>query len=116
MPKLRASQSTARIVNVSSAGHKRSDIRWYDVGFGGGERYDKWAAYGQTKTANTLFSVALAMLGGVESFGCYRGRVRTNLANSIPLEELVAAGRLPIFNNASKEVLMMLMLTRVAAS
>lgn len=116
MPKLRASRSTARIVNVSSAGHKRSDIRWDDVGFGGGERYDKWAAYGQTKTANMLFSVALAKLGGVESFSCYPGRVRTNLVNSIPLEELVAAGGLPMFDNAGKQVLIMLMLTRVAPS
>ena len=101
MPKLRESNNRPRVVNVSSAGHKRSDIRWDDWGFGEGERYDKWAAYGQTKTANMLFSVALTKAykdteGGalLESYSCYPGRVRTNLANSIPLEELVAAGML----------------------
>ena len=104
MPKLRESKHRPRVVNVTSSGHRRSDIRWDDWGFGDGERYDKWAAYGQTKTANMLFSVALAKLFGgdeggtfLESFSCYPGRVRTNLARSIPMDELVAAGMLSQF-------------------
>ena len=46
----------ARIVNLSSAGHRFSDVDFDDPNF---ERrdYDKWVAYGQSKTANALFSV-----------------------------------------------------------
>ncbi|MBV8990957.1 MAG: SDR family NAD(P)-dependent oxidoreductase, partial [Solirubrobacterales bacterium] len=47
----------SRVVSVSSAGHRRSPIRWNDVMFQRG--YDKWQAYGQTKTANALFAVEL---------------------------------------------------------
>ncbi len=45
----------ARVVAVSSAGHHQSGIRWDDVQFMHG--YDKWLAYGQSKTANALFAV-----------------------------------------------------------
>ena len=41
----------ARIVCVSSAGHHLSSIRWDDIHFEK-EVYDKWIAYGQSKTAN----------------------------------------------------------------
>jgi NAD(P)-dependent dehydrogenase (short-subunit alcohol dehydrogenase family) len=48
----------ARIVNLSSAGHKLSPVRFEDLDFHD-RPYDKWDAYGQAKTANILFSVAL---------------------------------------------------------
>ncbi|GGX82464.1 SDR family NAD(P)-dependent oxidoreductase [Streptomyces fructofermentans] len=46
----------ARVVAVSSVGHVNSDIAFDDIHF---ERrpYDKWLAYGQSKTANILFAV-----------------------------------------------------------
>lgn len=50
-----------RVVTVSSAGHHHSAIRWEDVQFERG--YDKWLAYGQSKTANALFAVRLDLLG-----------------------------------------------------
>ncbi|BEO52038.1 hypothetical protein SMQE21_19780 [Serratia marcescens] len=50
-----------RVVTVSSAGHHHSAIRWEDVQFERG--YDKWLAYGQSKTANALFAVWLDLLG-----------------------------------------------------
>src|SRR2546426_5680502 len=46
--------SDARVVSVSSRGHHFSAIRWDDVQFERG--YDKWLAYGQSKTANVLFA------------------------------------------------------------
>ena len=120
MPKILAAGKGARIINVSSSGHKRSPFRFNDYNFevcihmsssmlctgtvgltpGGwqdGKTYDKWAAYGQTKTANMLFSVSLAdKLGpkGLLSYSLYPGRIKTNIAQSIPLEELRAAGKL----------------------
>ena len=48
----------ARIVSLSSAGHRFSDVNLDDPNF---ERtpYDPWAAYGRAKTANILFAVEL---------------------------------------------------------
>jgi NAD(P)-dependent dehydrogenase (short-subunit alcohol dehydrogenase family) len=51
----------ARVITISSAGHHVSGIRWEDVQFMNG--YDKWLAYGQSKTANALFAVHLDALG-----------------------------------------------------
>ena len=66
-----------RVVNVSSSAHSMGRIRWDDVNFevrerlvvdkkGGanekkdGRTYDEWESYGQSKSANILFSHALA--------------------------------------------------------
>jgi NAD(P)-dependent dehydrogenase (short-subunit alcohol dehydrogenase family) len=75
----------ARIVNVSSAGHRASDIDWDDPNY---ERrpYDKWEAYGQSKTANILFAVALERrLGprGVHAYAVHPGMIATNLGRHL---------------------------------
>ncbi|WP_314173192.1 SDR family NAD(P)-dependent oxidoreductase [Streptomyces winkii] len=83
----------ARVVSVSSRGHHRSAIRWDDVQFEQG--YDKWAAYGQAKTANALFAVELDALGrdsGVRAFSLHPGGILTPLQRHLPTEEMVAAG------------------------
>ncbi|KAL4743894.1 hypothetical protein BDV11DRAFT_7 [Aspergillus similis] len=49
-----------RVVNVSSDGHRLSPIRWADYNFQEGETYNRWLAYGQSKTANMLMAVSLA--------------------------------------------------------
>lgn len=82
-----------RVVAVSSAGHRRSDIHWDDVQFEHG--YDKWAAYGQSKTANALFALHLNALGreaGVQAFSVNPGGIMTPLQRHLPKEEMVAAG------------------------
>ena len=48
-------KSDARVVALSSTGHKLSDIRWDDIQYDR-DAYDKWQAYGQAKTANALFA------------------------------------------------------------
>ena len=48
----------ARIVSVSSAAHIGAKIRFDDVQFNNG--YSGWAAYGQSKLANVLFTYELA--------------------------------------------------------
>jgi NAD(P)-dependent dehydrogenase (short-subunit alcohol dehydrogenase family) len=83
----------ARVVSVSSAGHRRTGIRWDDVQFERG--YDKWLAYGQAKTANVLFAVHLDSLGeehGVRALGLHPGGIMTPLQRHIPREEMVALG------------------------
>ncbi|EPG2632178.1 SDR family NAD(P)-dependent oxidoreductase [Pseudomonas aeruginosa] len=83
----------ARVVAVSSAGHHYSAIRWDDVQFERG--YDKWLAYGQSKTANALFAVHLDAIGhsrGVRTFSLHPGSIITPLQRHIPLEEMIALG------------------------
>ncbi|HKF33094.1 MAG TPA: SDR family NAD(P)-dependent oxidoreductase [Jatrophihabitantaceae bacterium] len=87
------SRGGARVVAVSSAGHRRSAIRWDDVMFDNG--YDKWQAYGQAKTANVLFAVhldSLARDAGVRAFALHPGGIITPLQRHLPSEEMVAAG------------------------
>jgi NAD(P)-dependent dehydrogenase (short-subunit alcohol dehydrogenase family) len=48
----------ARIVMLTSAGHRRSDVSLDDPGFEA-TPYDAWEAYGRAKTANVLFAVEL---------------------------------------------------------
>jgi NAD(P)-dependent dehydrogenase (short-subunit alcohol dehydrogenase family) len=79
----------ARVVSVSSRGHKFSGIRWDDLQWERG--YDKWQAYGQAKTANVLFAVALDARGanaGVRAFAVYPAGVRTPLQRHLTDQEM----------------------------
>lgn len=83
----------ARVVALSSTGHKLSGIHLDDPQFTTG--YDKWLAYGQAKTANSLFAVHLDKLGaehGVRAFAAHPGGIMTELQRHLPREEMVAAG------------------------
>ncbi len=84
----------ARVISLSSTGHKMSDIRWDDIQFRD-EPYDKWRAYGQAKTANALFANALARRlagsGGL-AFSVHPGGIFTPLQRHLPEEEMVALG------------------------
>lgn len=83
----------ARVVSLSSAGHKLSPIRWDDLMFDKG--YDKWVAYGQAKTANSLFAVELDKLGeqdGVRAFAVHPGGIMTPLQRHLQREEMLAFG------------------------
>jgi NAD(P)-dependent dehydrogenase (short-subunit alcohol dehydrogenase family) len=83
----------ARVVALSSTGHKLSGIRFDDPQFTTG--YDKWLAYGQAKTADSLFAVHLDKLGaphGVRAFAAHPGGIMTPLQRHLPREEMVASG------------------------
>lgn len=83
----------ARVVAVSSAGHRRTGIRWDDPQLARG--YDKWIAYGQSKTANALFAVELDARGrthGVRAFAANPGVVLTPLQRHLTRAEQIAAG------------------------
>ena len=54
---LLARSGDARVVCISSIGHRRSDIVYEDIDFHHRE-YDRWQAYGQSKTACALLAVA----------------------------------------------------------
>ncbi|HEX9272563.1 MAG TPA: SDR family NAD(P)-dependent oxidoreductase [Candidatus Binatia bacterium] len=57
--------------------------------------YDRWQAYGQSKTANVLFAVKLDRRGeasGVRAFAVHPGAVRTDLSRHMTDEELRGYG------------------------
>ena len=84
----------ARIVCVSSAGHHLSPIRWDDIHFAK-EAYDKWVAYGQSKTANALFALQLDEYGreyNIRAFSLHPGKIFTPLQRHLATEEMIAAG------------------------
>ncbi|MEC5192880.1 MULTISPECIES: SDR family NAD(P)-dependent oxidoreductase [unclassified Arthrobacter] len=88
-----AAGSGARVVALSSTGHKLSPVRFNDINFESG--YDKWQAYGQAKTANSLFAVQLDALGknsGVRAFAVHPGGIMTELQRHLPREEMIASG------------------------
>jgi NAD(P)-dependent dehydrogenase (short-subunit alcohol dehydrogenase family) len=86
-PLLRA---PARVVTVSSRGHRFSPVVFEDLHF---ERrpYDKWLAYGQSKTANVLFSVELDRRlrdAGVRAFALHPGVIVTELGRHLDADDI----------------------------
>jgi len=80
----------ARVVSVSSRGHQMSPVVFDDIHF---ERrpYDKWSAYGQSKTANILLAVELERrLGsrGVHANAIHPGVIVTELARHLVPEDM----------------------------
>ena len=94
MPALRAG-APARIVNLSSAGHRNGQIRWDDPHFEA-EPYDKFEAYGQSKTANILFSIELdrRLAGtGVRANAVHPGMIRTELGRHMTSDDMAELQR-----------------------
>ncbi|KXV04085.1 oxidoreductase, partial [Acetobacter cerevisiae] len=84
----------ARVVSVSSAGHRFSPVVFDDINFEH-RAYDPFKAYGQSKTANILFAVALDQRGkneGIRAFSLHPGGIAaTNLGTHIGVEMLRTA-------------------------
>jgi NAD(P)-dependent dehydrogenase (short-subunit alcohol dehydrogenase family) len=87
----------SRVVSVSSRAHHVSPVVFDDIHF---ERrpYDKFQSYGQSKTANVLFAVALERrLGdvGVHANALHPGGIFTQLARHLQAEDVaVLQGRM----------------------
>jgi NAD(P)-dependent dehydrogenase (short-subunit alcohol dehydrogenase family) len=82
----------ARIVNLTSAGHRFSPVVLDDINF---EQtpYDPWQAYGRSKTANILFAVELDRRGrdaGQRACAVHPGTILTELGRHMT-EEVFAA-------------------------
>jgi NAD(P)-dependent dehydrogenase (short-subunit alcohol dehydrogenase family) len=72
----------ARVVNLSSAGHRLSDVDLDDPNFEQSP-YDPWTAYGRSKTANILFAVELDRRlrdRGVRAAAVHPGTIQTELS------------------------------------
>ncbi len=91
---LLARTEDTRVVALSSTGHKISGIRWDDVHFQA-TPYDKWQAYGQSKTANALFANALSRrlkASGGHAFAVHPGGIFTPLQRHLGVAEQVRLG------------------------
>jgi NAD(P)-dependent dehydrogenase (short-subunit alcohol dehydrogenase family) len=91
LPKILASKTGApRIVNVSSIGHILAPILLDDPSFDNGKSYNKWWAYGQSKTANMLFTRELSSRHknrGLTAFCLHPGGIQTNLGRDMTPED-----------------------------
>ena len=84
----------ARVVALSSFGHSRSGVNFSDPNFNQ-RPYDKWEAYGQSKSANSLFAVELDKRGqdhGIRGFAVHPGGILTDLARYLTDEDFKAFG------------------------
>jgi len=84
----------ARVVAVSSRGHRIAGVDFDDPDFERRE-YNKWKAYGQSKSANALFAVALDRRGeadGVRAFSLHPGEILTDLSRHLDDADLRAFG------------------------
>jgi NAD(P)-dependent dehydrogenase (short-subunit alcohol dehydrogenase family) len=102
-PALKAAKG-ARVVSLSSTGHKLSPVVFDDIHFNS-RPYDKWKAYGQAKTANSLFAVELDRRGqahGVRAFAVHPGGIMTPLQRYLPKEEMIAAGWMDAAGNVNE--------------
>ncbi len=89
MPTLKASEN-ARIVHLSSGGHRFSPVTFEDVNFTKRE-YDPMIAYGQSKTANVWFSNELDRrfkTENIRSFAVEPGAIKTSLGRLMDQELL----------------------------
>jgi NAD(P)-dependent dehydrogenase (short-subunit alcohol dehydrogenase family) len=106
-PALTQAPDGARVVALSSRGHKRAALagRLHDDGSPMGivfddimfehRDYDKWLAYGQAKTANALFALQLDQLGqdaGIRAYSVHPGGILTPLQRHLTKQEMVGFG------------------------
>jgi NAD(P)-dependent dehydrogenase (short-subunit alcohol dehydrogenase family) len=82
----------ARLINLSSSGHRFSNVDLVDPNF---ERtpYDPFGAYGRSKTANILFSVAFDQrhrARGVRAAAVHPGGIQTELGRHMDPGRLLA--------------------------
>ncbi len=80
----------ARVVCLTSAGHKYSPILFDDLHFDI-RAYDKWIAYGQSKTANALFAVELSRRFGAQGVlanAVHPGGIHTELGRHLSKKDI----------------------------
>lgn len=94
LEKAASNGSAARVVQLSSIGHRRSAMNWDDLHYRM-RAYDKWESYGQSKTANALFALGFDRRfrdRGVNANAVMPGGIMTPLQRHLPREEMIAFG------------------------
>ena len=91
---LMAKSEGSRFVSLSSSAHSLTGILWDDIHFEN-TPYDKWVAYGQSKTASSLIAIEFDRLmkdKGVRGYSVHPGGIMTPLQRHLENEEMVALG------------------------
>ena len=89
-----AENDSAKFVSLSSSAHSLTGILWDDIHFQNNP-YDKWMAYGQSKTASSLIAIEFhrrMVDKGVSGFSVHPGGILTPLQRHLQKEEMVALG------------------------
>jgi len=89
-----ANTEGSRFVSLSSSAHALTGILWDDIHFSK-QPYDKWMAYGQSKTASSLIAIEFnerMKNYGVEGFSVHPGGIITPLQRHLEKEEMIALG------------------------
>lgn len=84
--------SAKRIVNLSSRGHHMGPVNFDDPNFQH-RPYDPWSSYGQSKTANILFTVGLEQryaVMDIHAYAVHPGGIQTNLGRHMTPEMMEA--------------------------
>ncbi len=103
-PALAAAGNGARVVALSSIGHRISPSDLEDPNFERTE-YHKWVAYGRAKSANALFAIGLDKRGAphnVRAFAVHPGGIMTDLQRYMPEEEKRAMGWIDEHGNVNE--------------
>lgn len=95
LPKVLAAGPGARVVVLTSSGHRMTGVRFQDPNYSEPGSYTPYDAYGQAKSAVILYAVALnkrLSSRGVRAYAVHPGSIQTNLQShvmQVPQEELV---------------------------
>ncbi len=87
-------RKASRVVALSSIGHRRAGVDFDDPNYHH-RPYDKWEAYGQSKSANALFAIGFNdryAPYGVNANAVMPGGIMTPLQRHLPREEMIAFG------------------------
>lgn len=91
---LMADNQNARFVSLSSSAHSLTGIIWDDIHFQKNP-YNKWMAYGQSKTASSLIAIEFHRRmkdKGVSGYSVHPGGIITPLQRHLERNEMVALG------------------------
>ena len=95
VPALQAA-GEARVVNLTSSGYLISAFQFDDWNYSDGKTYDHWTGYGQSKTANILFSYGLTKRlksRGITSTAVHPGyNTDTKLGSHLVMEDYYDIG------------------------
>jgi len=84
----------ARVVALSSLAHRISDVNLDDWNWRDAD-YEKWPAYGRSKSANALFALELNRRcedHGLKAYSVHPGGIMTELQRDLPEAEMRALG------------------------
>lgn len=89
------SGTSSRVITVSSAGHRMSEILFDDMNFSNGQTYHKWQAYGQSKTANIYMASSIERHYGSQNLhglSLHPGGINTELGRHLSQEDYASLG------------------------